>query len=208
MRSLVRFQLAPLRGPLQRRARQMQHSPPMDFPPGFFDRADASSDAAFYRPLRLVTHIDDGAIAAVGALYDELGIDGEVLDLMSSWVSHFTADAAPTDRPRDERRRARRQPAGRGAGRARPQRGSGAAVRRRLVRRRGVLRVGRLPRAADRGVRRRRPGGAARRAVRLHVLEPVLPDQGHPGLAVRRPTPSTARSWPSTSGAPAGSTSR
>ncbi len=78
MRSLVRFQLAP-------------H---VDFPPGFFDRADPSPDAAFYRPLRLVTHIDDGAIAAVGALYDELGVgvdgNGEVLDLMSSWVSHFT----------------------------------------------------------------------------------------------------------------------
>lgn len=77
MRSLVRFQLAP-------------H---VDFPPGFFDRADPSPDAGFYRPLRLVTHIDDGAIAAVGALYAELGIgvdgDGEVLDLMSSWVSHF-----------------------------------------------------------------------------------------------------------------------
>jgi SAM-dependent methyltransferase len=66
----------------------------VDFPPGFFDRADPSPDAAFYRPLRLVTHIDDGAIAAVGALYDELDIGragaGEVLDLMSSWVSHFT----------------------------------------------------------------------------------------------------------------------
>jgi SAM-dependent methyltransferase len=61
----------------------------VDFPPGFFDRADASPDAAFYRPLRLVTHIDDRAIAAVGALYDELQMDGEVLDLMSSWVSHF-----------------------------------------------------------------------------------------------------------------------
>jgi SAM-dependent methyltransferase len=61
----------------------------VDFPPGFFDRADPSPDAAFYRPLRLVTHIDDGAIAAVGDLYDELQIDGEVLDLMSSWVSHF-----------------------------------------------------------------------------------------------------------------------
>jgi SAM-dependent methyltransferase len=65
----------------------------VDFPPGFFDRADPSPDPVFYRPLRLVTHIDDGAIAAVGALYDELGIGrdgaGEVLDLMSSWVSHF-----------------------------------------------------------------------------------------------------------------------
>src|SRR5205085_7455212 len=37
-----------------------------------------------------VTHIDDAAIAAVGALYEELGIEGDVLDLMSSWVSHFT----------------------------------------------------------------------------------------------------------------------
>jgi len=59
------------------------------FPPGFFDRVDPSPDVVFYRPLRLVTHIDDDAIAAVGALYDELGVDGEVLDLMSSWVSHF-----------------------------------------------------------------------------------------------------------------------
>ncbi|MEX1008971.1 MAG: class I SAM-dependent methyltransferase [Acidimicrobiia bacterium] len=59
-------------------------------PPGFFDRADASNDAHFYSWPRLVTHIDDSAIAAVGALYDELGINGEVLDLMSSWVSHFS----------------------------------------------------------------------------------------------------------------------
>jgi SAM-dependent methyltransferase len=61
------------------------------FPDGFFDRADPSGDQYFYGFTRLVTHIDDGAIAAVGALYDELGIDGDVLDLMSSWVSHFRA---------------------------------------------------------------------------------------------------------------------
>jgi SAM-dependent methyltransferase len=61
------------------------------FPPGFFDRADADADTTFYDVPRLVTHIDDGAIAAVGALYTELGLDGEVLDLMSSWVSHFEA---------------------------------------------------------------------------------------------------------------------
>jgi SAM-dependent methyltransferase len=59
------------------------------FPPGFFDRQDPSPDARFYEPDRLVTHIDAGAVEAVGALYDELGVDGEVLDLMSSWVSHF-----------------------------------------------------------------------------------------------------------------------
>ncbi len=62
-----------------------------DWPPGFFDRQDAGDDADFYAPTRLVTHIDDGAIAAVSELYDELGVpDGKVLDLMSSWVSHLS----------------------------------------------------------------------------------------------------------------------
>lgn len=60
-----------------------------DFPRGFFDRADPGDDAAFYAPARLVTHIDDDAIAAVADLYEELRIDGEVLDLMGSWVSHL-----------------------------------------------------------------------------------------------------------------------
>ena len=61
----------------------------------FFRREDESSDPAFYRSPRFVTHIDDGAIAAVGRLYAELGLDGasptprRVLDLMSSWVSHL-----------------------------------------------------------------------------------------------------------------------
>jgi SAM-dependent methyltransferase len=62
---------------------------PGPFPPGFFARADESDDAVFYGPPRFVTHIDDRAIAAVGALYDELGVGGRVLDLMASWVSHF-----------------------------------------------------------------------------------------------------------------------
>jgi SAM-dependent methyltransferase len=61
------------------------------FPDGFFDRVDPSPDAAFYGPARLVTHIDAGAIAAVGDLYEELGLHGDVLDLMGSWVSHFTS---------------------------------------------------------------------------------------------------------------------
>jgi len=60
-----------------------------DFPAGFFDREDPTPDDRFYGPDRLVTHIDEGAIDAVGALYHELGVHGEVLDLMSSWVSHF-----------------------------------------------------------------------------------------------------------------------
>ncbi|MBG6213414.1 SAM-dependent methyltransferase [Cryobacterium sp. CAN_C3] len=67
------------------------------YPDGFFERSDPASDAIFYRPLRLVTHIDDAAIGAVSELYAELGIDGlsrdhwRVLDLMSSWVSHLRA---------------------------------------------------------------------------------------------------------------------
>ena len=44
----------------------------------------------FYRTPRLVTHIDDAAIAAVTQLYREfLPEGGEILDLMSSWVSHL-----------------------------------------------------------------------------------------------------------------------
>lgn len=62
----------------------------MSFPPGFFDRSDESSDRIFYAVPRLVTHIDDEAIAGVGDLYEEMGVsDGEVLDLMSSWISHL-----------------------------------------------------------------------------------------------------------------------
>lgn len=70
------------------------------FPPGFFDRVDDRDDALFYGPPRLVTHIDDAAVTAVGELYAELGIDGSapvrrrVLDLMSSWVSHFRTPPA------------------------------------------------------------------------------------------------------------------
>jgi SAM-dependent methyltransferase len=63
-----------------------------EYPPWFFDRDDRSPDSSFYRGPRFVTHIDDGAIEAVGALYAELGVDRDaarVLDLMSSWVSHL-----------------------------------------------------------------------------------------------------------------------
>ena len=72
----------------------MSASPPAPdehgFPAGFFRRMDESVDSVFYEPERLVTHIDDRAIAAVGALYEHLGLaDGSVLDVMSSWVSHF-----------------------------------------------------------------------------------------------------------------------
>jgi len=59
------------------------------FPAGFFRRTDESSDDGFYVPDRFVTHIDERAVDAVGALYEDLRLDGRVLDVMSSWVSHF-----------------------------------------------------------------------------------------------------------------------
>ena len=64
---------------------------PTPFPSGFFDRADESDDGRFYAIDRLLTHIDDGAIAAVTNLYVELELTGEVLDLCSSWISHFAS---------------------------------------------------------------------------------------------------------------------
>lgn len=66
------------------------HSGYADFGPGFFDRADGSDDGLFYAQPRLVTHIDEGAIEAAGKIYQALAIEGTVLDLMSSWISHFS----------------------------------------------------------------------------------------------------------------------
>lgn len=63
------------------------------FPAGAFQRNDETPDDQFYETPRLVTHIDDYAIAAVGEAYRKfLEPGGEYLDLMSSWVSHFPAD--------------------------------------------------------------------------------------------------------------------
>lgn len=66
-----------------------------DFPQGAFAKADSSPDTAFYAQARLVTHIDDAAIAAVTRLYRGMLPDGgAILDLMSSWVSHLPGDIA------------------------------------------------------------------------------------------------------------------
>ena len=64
-------------------------------PAGAFRKADPTPDAAFYIHPRFVTHIDAGAIAAVTAIYrDLLPANGDILDLMSSWVSHLPPEAA------------------------------------------------------------------------------------------------------------------
>jgi ubiquinone/menaquinone biosynthesis C-methylase UbiE len=61
-----------------------------ELPEEAFRRYDETPDEEFYRTPRLVTHIDDRAIQAVTQLYRELfPAGGEVLDLMSSWISHL-----------------------------------------------------------------------------------------------------------------------
>lgn len=50
-------------------------------------------DKEFYAYPRLVTHVDDGFISTLTNLYRErLRPDTEILDLMSSWVSHLPND--------------------------------------------------------------------------------------------------------------------
>jgi SAM-dependent methyltransferase len=60
------------------------------FPADAFRRSDETPDAQFYQQPRFVTHIDEGAIAAVTQLYrDYFPANSALLDLMSSWVSHL-----------------------------------------------------------------------------------------------------------------------
>ncbi len=67
----------------------------MRFPAGAFRRYDERPDEEFYSLPRLVTHIDEGAIAAVTQLYREcFPPGGTILDLMSSWVSHLPPEVA------------------------------------------------------------------------------------------------------------------
>ena len=59
-------------------------------PPEYFQREDESDDGLFYSSPRLVVHIDDNAIEAVGRVFlDLIPPDSVVLDLMSSWRSHW-----------------------------------------------------------------------------------------------------------------------
>jgi hypothetical protein len=59
-------------------------------PMAAFAKLDTAEDELFYAPARFVTHIDDGAIAALTEFYrTHLPAGGVLLDLMSSWVSHL-----------------------------------------------------------------------------------------------------------------------
>jgi SAM-dependent methyltransferase len=66
-----------------------------DLPPEAFAKHDRDPDARFYAEPRFVTHIDAAAIAAVTDLYRTVvPAGGDVLDLMSSWVSHLPDEVA------------------------------------------------------------------------------------------------------------------
>ncbi len=63
------------------------------FTPEHFARLDDDPDPLFYTQPRKVVHIDDHAIAAVEQFFrDTFPANGVILDLMSSWRSHWPAD--------------------------------------------------------------------------------------------------------------------
>ncbi len=66
-----------------------------ELPAQAFHKLDTSDDADFYVQARLVTHIDDAALAALTDFYRQtLPAGGDLLDLMSSWVSHLPPEVA------------------------------------------------------------------------------------------------------------------
>lgn len=65
-----------------------------DLPLEVLRRQDENPDELFYLEPRLLAHIDDEAISALGGFLEETIPDGaEVLDLMSAYVSHIPETA-------------------------------------------------------------------------------------------------------------------
>ncbi|NKB97001.1 MAG: methyltransferase domain-containing protein [Pseudomonadales bacterium] len=70
----------------------MTGSPP---PANWFVREDETDDENFYASPRFVTHIDQATIYALTDYYREFLADSDaIIDLMSSWVSHYPAELA------------------------------------------------------------------------------------------------------------------
>merc|ERR1712167_253992 len=62
-----------------------------------FSREDEGDDSGFYNGPRFVAHIDDGAIEAIKKFYAQHFAqapqgDFSVLDICSSWISHYPED--------------------------------------------------------------------------------------------------------------------
>ncbi len=63
------------------------------YSPADFSRMDESKDAIFYDSPRLCYHIDDAAVSALTEYYSDALKEGDdVLDICSSWVSHYPKD--------------------------------------------------------------------------------------------------------------------
>jgi len=63
------------------------------YSPEDFARMDESDDDIFYEQPRLVYHIDDPAVSALTEYYGKAFNEGDdVLDICSSWVSHYPPD--------------------------------------------------------------------------------------------------------------------
>eukprot|EP00658_Telonema_sp_P-2_P044461 TRINITY_DN32360_c0_g1_i1.p1 TRINITY_DN32360_c0_g1~~TRINITY_DN32360_c0_g1_i1.p1 ORF type:complete len:177 (+),score=39.06 TRINITY_DN32360_c0_g1_i1:3-533(+) len=61
-----------------------------------FQRFDEEQDSEFYQAPRLVTHVDSAGTDALTRHYGSVLRPGDkVLDLCSSWVSHYPADWEP-----------------------------------------------------------------------------------------------------------------
>ena len=67
------------------------------FPPEAFRRQDETDDGDFYSTPRLCYHIDEGAVRSITNYYRENIEPGSaILDICSSWVSHYPADFPET----------------------------------------------------------------------------------------------------------------
>ena len=73
--------------------RNPKYPPEWPYSPIDFERQDESDDSLFYSQPRLVYHIDEYAVAALTGYYARNFEDGDdVLDVCSSWVSHYPDD--------------------------------------------------------------------------------------------------------------------
>lgn len=67
----------------------------MPLPAHAYDRVDETPDPLFYSVPRMVVHIDAATIEALTSFYAEtIPASADVLDLMSSWVSHLPKNLA------------------------------------------------------------------------------------------------------------------
>lgn len=64
-------------------------------PSAWFVRSDDESDDVFYEQPRMVAHVDEATLSSLTNFYrDFVPADADVLDLMSSWISHLPQEVA------------------------------------------------------------------------------------------------------------------